>query len=71
MVESCQFSFSKTLNESKNRRIDETQGQVAIAVKQFPDAAVILRLEVNDFKPALLAVSQEAHKRVRTETLAG
>jgi hypothetical protein len=44
---------------------------VAIAVKQFANAPVVLRLEVDDFKPALLGVGEEAEKRVWTKASAG
>ena len=71
MVESCQFRLSEALNDCENRSIDEAECQIAIPIKQIPDAAIVLRREINDFKPAVLAVSQKGQKGVWRETLAG
>jgi hypothetical protein len=71
MVERCQFRLSEALHDSKNGGVNEAERQIAVAVKQLPDAPVVLRLEVDDFKPALLGVGEEAEKRVWTKTLPG
>jgi len=71
MVESRQFRFSQTLDDRKNGGVNKAKRETAIAIEQFTDAPIVLRLEIDDFKPALLGVSQEAQKRIWTKALAG
>ena len=70
-VERRQFCFSQPLNDCQDSCVNEAQRKVTVAVEQFPNASVVLRLEVDDFKQALLAVSQKAPKSIWTKTLPG
>jgi hypothetical protein len=71
VVERCQLGFTETLDDGKNGCVDETKREVTVTIEQFPDTFVVLRLEVDDFEPALLSVSKEAQKSIETKTLAG
>jgi hypothetical protein len=71
MVERGQLRFSEALDYGKNGCVDEAEREITVAAEQFPDAAIVLHLEVDDFKPALLAVGQKAQKCIGSKTLAG
>jgi hypothetical protein len=70
VVERCQFRLLEALHDRKHGGVNEAERQVGVAAKQLADAPVVLRVEVDDFEPALLGVSQKAQKCIWTQALA-
>lgn len=70
MIERSQFGLIAPLDDGENGRVNESERQITVAVEQFSDSLVILRLEVNDFDATLLRIGQKAQKGVWTKTLA-
>ena len=69
-IERGQFRFSAPLHDGENRCVNESERQVTVALEEFSDSLVILRLKVDDFDATLLRISQKAQEGVWTKTLA-